>query len=927
MRALQALRSLLLVAAAALLVVGLDRHGHLQRVNDLIAEQRMSLAQRPASGNIVHLAIDKKSLDRIGVWPWTRETYARIIEALVENDVAAIALDVDFSLASSPEADRSLARALEAAGGSVILPVFVQNSSVRDGDASVGVNMPLAIFRDHAWLAAANVAPDADGVVRRFPYSLGIGGSDVPSLPALLAGKLGENGADIAINFGITPGTVAAFSVIDLLEGRIGADELSGRSVVVGAHAIELGDRFNVPVHGVVSGPLLQILAAETLVQGIELLPVDSRALLLGVAALIIFVNFSRRLVSLRRKLLALAAAAVALECAGGLLLARHSLVLPTGGAHLALIASATAFALRELDLRGWLLRVARTAATNTQLVLERIIEDSSDAVLVVAEDDSIIEMSRYARQLFGSSKGCVLSLNDHALKELAVEVRDSIAALRAGRWRPSEGREAAFQVGAEDRLFEYTVTPSRLDLVGKRSRAENQAAFVACVTARDVTERRRHEARLDHLARFDQETGAMRRSELLVQLEAAMAAWPDEGKPCAVLAFNLHRFGAVNATLGRAVGDLILSSLVRRLEGCDSRLSSVARLGGDTFASFTSTGVGAEEAQEIARKVINLVNEPFDVDGTTVRVGAHVGLVLAHPSGRRPAGAILGNAEAALDEARKFGGNAVKAFDPASFARQSHARSIERELWSALRNHQMRVVYQPQVRLSDFRLVGAEALVRWEHPILGQISPGEFIGIAEANGFIEELGRWVLEKACMDAAWWPADLAVAVNVSPLQLTRGDLVAGVKLALQRSRLRSSRLHIEITESSFLAPTEGLFEMLADIRALGVSLALDDFGTGFSSLGYLTRLPIDKIKIDRTFVQRVGTERVGQSVLKSARTLTEELGVKLICEGVETKDELDFVRKIGCDEGQGFLFGRPQSETQFQSLARGRAVGS
>jgi EAL domain-containing protein (putative c-di-GMP-specific phosphodiesterase class I) len=349
--------------------------------------------------------------------------------------------------------------------------------------------------------------------------------------------------------------------------------------------------------------------------------------------------------------------------------------------------------------------------------------------------------------------------------------------------------------------------------------------------------------------------------------------------------------------------------------------------LAGDTFASFTSTGVDAEEAREIAGKVIDLVNEPFEVDGATARVGAHVGLVLAHPSGRRPAGAILGDAEAALHEARKVGGNAVKAFDPASFARQGHARTIERELWGALRNRQMRVVYQPQVRLSDFRLVGAEALVRWEHPVLGLVPPVEFIGIAEANGFIEELGRWVLEKACTDAAWWPSELAVAVNVSPLQLTRGDFIADARLALQRSRLRASRLHLEITESSFLAPTEGLFEMLADIRALGVSLALDDFGTGFSSLGYLTRLPLDKIKVDRTFVQRVGAERVSQSILKSVRTLTEELGVKLICEGIETKDELDFLRRIGCDEGQGFLFGRPQSETQFQSLARGTAVGS
>ena len=271
------------------------------------------------------------------------------------------------------------------------------------------------------------------------------------------------------------------------------------------------------------------------------------------------------------------------------------------------------------------------------------------------------------------------------------------------------------------------------------------------------------------------------------------------------MFALNLHRFETVNATLGRAVGDLILASVVQRLDGCDPRLSGVARLGGDTFALFTSAAVDADEAQEIARKLTAIVNEPFEVDGTTARVGAHIGLTLAHPSGRRQANAILTNAEAALDEARKIGGNAVKLFDPASFARQSRARTIERELWSALGDRQFRLVYQPQVRLSDLRLVGAEALVRWEHPALGQMSPVDFIGIAEGNGFIEELGQWVLEKACTDAAWWPADLTVAVNVSPLQFTRGDFIADAKLALRRSRLPASRLHLEITEFKHSRP--------------------------------------------------------------------------------------------------------------------------
>ena len=450
------LKPSLLVITVAGLVLGLDRFGYLQPSNNLIAEQRMAFAQRPASGDIIHLAIDKKSLDGIGVWPWPRAVHARIIEELIAHDVAAIALDIDFSSASSPEADRSLARALAAAGGSVILPVFLQSGSAKRGDASVGRNMPLPMFRDHAWLAAANVAPDSDGVVRRFAYSVRLGDTDIPSLPALLAGEMGATGTEFAINFAIAPESVAAFSVVDLLEGRIGAEELSGRSVVVGAHAMELGDRFNVPVHGIISGPLLQILAAETIAQGIIPVPVESRLLLLGVAALIIFSTFSRRLVALQGKLLAFAAAAVALEFAGFLLLARYAVMLPTAGAHLALVASAIVLGLNELDLRGWLLRVARATASNTQLVLERIIDDSSDAVLVVAEDDSIVEMSRYARRLFGSGENGTLRLNQLAPKELAllgarehnrVACRPLAAVRREGNCTSARHRGAALRI------------------------------------------------------------------------------------------------------------------------------------------------------------------------------------------------------------------------------------------------------------------------------------------------------------------------------------------------------------------------------------------------------------------------------------------------------------------------------------------------
>lgn len=915
------LKRCLLIAVAATAVLGIERAGVLRTLDDAIAEQRMASAQRPATGGIVYLAIDKKSLDSFGVWPWPRQIHARVIDKLVALDAAEIALDIDFSAASDPQADRALARALQDAGGSVILPVFLQRTTADHRDARLSENLPLPAFRAHAWVGSVNVATDGDGMVRRFSFGQTIDGEDTPSIPSLLSGEIGVLGADFLINFSIRPQSVPTVSVSDLLADRAPGSAIRGRTVIVGAHAVELRDNYSVPVHGIQPGVMVQILAAETLVQGIALRPIDSRPLVLGLAILLCILGSRLDATRLVTKLIVFGAIVAALEAAGFMLQTRHALVLPTAAAHLMLLGLALVVAVQELDLRRWLIRLARVRADNTQAVLERIIDDSSDAVLVVAEDGRVLEISRTAARLFGpaTQAGTSARLADIAPAEMARCARDSIAELRAGRWRDRGPRELAIGDGAGARVFEYTTTPSRLSLAQKRSQTADDDMFVTCITARDITEQRRHEARLDYLSRFDEMTGAMRRSEFLARLERRLAQDP---QGCAVLALGLHRFKTVNATLGRAVGDLILASVARRLESCDPRLSGVARLGGDSFALYTATAVDRREAEAIGRMLTGILNQAFEVDGTTARVGVHIGFTIVDAATTRLPNALLGDAELALDEAKKVGGNALKAFEPASSARQERARRIERELWTALDNDEIHIAYQPQVRLSDLRLVGAEALIRWRHPTLGVVSPADFIEIAEANGFVEELGRWVLGRACRDAALWPADLTVAVNVSPVQFGRSDIIRDTAEALAASGLPPTRLHLEITESLFLDQSADFLEMLRDIRMLGVSLALDDFGSGFSSLGYLAKFPLDKIKVDQMFVRRLETDTASQAILKSVKMLSDELGIKLICEGIETAEQLAYLRAIGCDEGQGYLFGKPQPMADMLRLCAG-----
>lgn len=904
------------IAALLLVVVGilgLDGLGAFRRADDMAAEMRMRLAPREASGDIVFVGIDNRSLEAVGVWPWPREIHADIARRLSELGAAEVFLDVDLSMPSNPRSDAALVRALAELGGAVILPVFSQPAGVGEGSEALRTNLPLPAFRDHAWLASVNVTPDADGRIRRYPFGQIVAGEEVPSAAAMLSGIFGPIDAGLFVNFALDPSSIPSHSAIDLLDGAIGAAEIEGRSVVVGAHAVELRDDLPVPVHGIIPGPILHILAAETLIQGIALVPLRSLPLLLAIATFGIAAGSS----PLRHRPLWIAgtfgAAAVSIEAAAFVLQARDSLVAPTVALHAMLASLGLVVAARELDLRRWLLGSARVETRNSHNVLQRIIADSSDAIVVVDAEGTVIQMSARTRDMFALDRDLEppAALGAVLPPALAAAARDAMAAFREGS-QAEERRELAFEVAGRRRHVEYTAIPSRLQRVGRRMERPEDV-IICCVTARDVTLAREQQVRLDHLARFDGLTGAMNRFELVARLDAILSA-PD-GEEVTVFAIGLERFRTVNASLGRDTGDGVLRALVDRLGGIEAGAGGVARLGGDRFALLLP-GADRARAEEAAHAIIATVAEPFTLDGVTARIGCHVGIAPSRPGAT--AATLFHEAELALDEAG-LQGDGQRIFDPASAARQARARRIERGLWTAIDNGELALAYQPQIDLGPLTWAGAEALVRWQHPVMGWISPVEFIEIAEASGFIEHLGRWVLGRACQDAMAWPADMAVAVNVSPLQFQRSDVIVDVRHALAVSGLAPQRLHLEITESIFVADSTELIWTLDALRDLGISLALDDFGSGFSSFGYLAKLPLDKIKLDRMFVQGLEEDASNAAIVRSVTTLARDLGLKLVCEGVETEAQRDVLRALGCDQGQGYFFGKPLPQAAIMAL--------
>lgn len=903
-------------------VAGLAAIGAFTRLDAALVAKRMGIVSRVPTGQVAFVAIDKQSLDKVGTWPWDRTIYARLVDIYAAGRARDIFFDIDFSARSNPASDAAFAAALEAAGGGVMLPSFTQQLSSDTRSDATGVNRPDPMFAEHSWPASVSLSADADGQVRRFPYGEMQDGEFVMSVPATLAGIADKTAGPLIIDFSIDPGSVSRYSVIDVLEGRIDPSVFADKIVVTGASAIELKDNFLVPVHGLLSGPMVQILATETLLQDRALKPLFPWPSLAFGAIISFFALSPYR--ALRRQLGIVGAGMLVIEGVALWLQTSQGVLLPTAATLFLLLLTAATRIVEELDLRSWLLRLASADADNTRNLLGRVINDSADAILVVDEDGLLLEHSARLVEILpgiqASRKGDLVA--DRLPPEWLAGIRQAIAALRDGHAPQSALNVLVLGPEDGDRVIEYTITPSRLTRASGRGRRLVAHDFVACITARDVTVRRRQEDRITFLSEHDVLTDALRSSPFIAMIDAALQTPPPADKGHAVFAINLHRFKTINATLGRSKGDALLKAVVARLEGVEPRLSEIARLGGDTFAAFTTSPVSETEANAIAEKIVRSIGIPFDVLGSKARLGARIGMTFQSGPPLRGGAALVAEAELSLDLARQTSGNGVTRFDPETGLRHADARRIEAELWHALDKGEIHVLYQPQVRLSDRKLVGAEALIRWIHPKFGFVSPQDFVTIAEANGFIEQLGCWVLTRACRDALGWPGELTVAVNVAPLQFQRGDIVGAVRDALSQSGLSPKRLHLEITESAFLNPSPDVFAKMADLKALGISLALDDFGTGYSSFGYLARFPLDKIKVDQMFVRSLMENPASRAIVHSVKALCKGLGIAMICEGVETEEQVAFLKDIGCEQGQGYLFGKPQTSSDLIDMATG-----
>jgi diguanylate cyclase (GGDEF)-like protein len=436
--------------------------------------------------------------------------------------------------------------------------------------------------------------------------------------------------------------------------------------------------------------------------------------------------------------------------------------------------------------------------------------------------------------------------------------------------------------------------------------------------THEDITEQRRSEVKIEYMAHHDALTDLANRVLLNERLEQALGQRIHREEMVAVHHLDLDQFKAVNDTFGHPAGDKLLKIVADRLRTLVRETDTIARMGGDEFVVVQVPIADPAEATSLAQRIIASMSEPFDLDGHQAVIGTSVGIAVGPSDGLKP-DRLLRNADLALYRAKGDGRGTFRFFEAAMDLQMQTRRIMERDLRKALPAGEFELYYQPVVNLASGDISGFEALIRWNHPEQGLVSPAAFIPLAEETGFIVPMGEWVIRQACATAAQWPGDLSVAVNISAAQFRNPGLMQVIVGALATSGLQPTRLEIEITETVLLQNRETTLAVLHQLRELGIRIAMDDFGTGYSSLTYLQCFPFDKIKIDRSFVKDI-TENAGSlNIVRAVAALAKGMGMTATAEGIETREQLDRITCEGCTEMQGFLFSRPLPASEIERL--------
>ncbi len=900
-----------MLAAVAGLVSAVYLLGGLAFIEHRLSELRFRLAQQDAQGDLVLVAIDPQSINGIGVWPWPRRLHAQAVDALLAAGASRVAFDVDFSSISNPLDDGAFAASLEGAAGRVILPAFQQAVRADGGMEMIVSSLPIERFAQHAQLASINIQPDSDGVVRRMPWASEWRGRVLPSLAATLAKRTQRQNGQFPIDFGIRAASIPQIPFIDVLRGYFDPASVAGRTILIGATSVELGDQLAVPIHRSLPGSLVQALAAESLIQHRDLMSVPP----LAVVAIILVVALAGgsvlRRVSWRIGLVGLCVF-VGVTFALSLLVHKHL------GVQFEIspwIAAVMLVGLMEIlgrvDQQSVRLLFQSHALSSKDAMMHGIVENSFDGIITLDENGVLESANRSACAMFGLEPNQVPGHHVKALLPALLQgVDDPVGEVLAEGLRVDREPYEAQAARIDGAVFPIEISAARVQLADRS---------VITMFVRNIEQRKAQEAALEHSALHDPLTDLPNRALFLDRVEQAILGAKRSNDPFVIMLLDLDRFKEINDTLGHSVGDQMLIRIAQRLREHLREADTVARLGGDEFAILLPAVGDLQAAGRYASRILKSLRQPFTLYELTLEVGGSLGIVL-YPKHGQHASDLIQRADIAMYAAkRERRGFSI-------YSAEEDVHSIRRltlmgELRRAIETDQLTLHFQPKLELCSDTIAGVEGLARWQHPTLGLIAPADFVPLAEQSDAIALLTRCVAGKAIAQIARWQSAgrrTGVAINLSVRNLQDLRLPDLLEDLLRRSKVAADRLTVEVTESAMMVNPERALEILNRLAEIGVTVSIDDFGTGYSSLAYLKDLPARELKIDRRFVDNIARDSGNRRICEATIDLAHNLGLRVIAEGVESLEDLELLRRIGCDSVQGFHIGEPLPPAELEA---------
>lgn len=878
----------LIALAMFLFFAALEAGGQLRSLENAASDVRARLLRHEVASNVVIVGIDAASLEALDHWPWPRHHHAKLMEQLSLANPRRVFLDIDFSsnstLLDDAVFDAALARRRDFP---VLLPTFFQFA---DGtDSHLIVSKPLPRFARSVDLVGVNTTPGADALTREWRNYWTLDGERMASIidPER---RLPEE-QPVTIDYSISPSSFTYVSYVDVLDGRVSRELFNGRSVFVGATALELGDQIAVPIYGSLPGIVVQALAAETVNLGApRAVPLWGSLSLLAMwitlAALWFDASWRRNLVVLTM----LAAAAVGISAYA---YAGSRLVLDCATPALAIALLFVAATVRSLDIQTWRAISYAIGMRRRDALLKSVVQSSTDSILCIDDQGIIRTANPAASRLFNCP---AYDLVDQRIGKfitlLAGEGTGARLASMHGHIRESDARTLSGEV------FPVEISVSRVRLNTER---------LHTAIVRDIRERRANTRRLQHQATHDSLTALPNRDALLAHLERGLE--PDRSQPSiALLMLDLCRFKEVNDTLGHNVGDRVLCEVALRFKQALGERGFIARIGGDEFTVVLDQPHSTESIAAISQALVDSLRAPIDVAGISIEVGVNIGIA-RFPQDASESGTLLRHADVAMYVAKKRG-TPYEYYDAAYDENSVRKLAIGGELRSAIANSQLQLHFQPQVNLRSGMVDSCEALVRWFHPTQGAIAPAEFIAIAESTDLIRPLTEWTLAAALAQVRAWRdrgLHVRIAVNLSARLLQDTAFPAQLQRLLEQSGVAAPGLELEITESAMMLDPARALRVIQEIHKLGVLIAIDDFGTGYSSLGYLRDLPVHALKLDKSFVLGMRNNGDDRIIVESTAQMAHAMRLELYAEGVETEWDAQFLAAAGYDYAQGYRY--------------------